>query len=206
MDLKHYAQARIAWLDNLNIKKQRRHQKIDQYLNFWAKVLDIWCWNGSFFELWKHKEINYFWIDYNKDIVKNCQSRWLDVQQSDISKQDLPYKDNEFDFVYCSHVLEHLLSNEQISLFSQVSRVLKKNWIFMLFTPTPYSWYFWDDPTHQRPSTHWSLIELSNNFDLQVIESKYSNTRMFSNDMQKWLRLPPMRFFLWEVYLIAQKN
>lgn len=206
MDLKHYAQARIAWLDNLDIKKQRRHQKIDQYLNSWTKVLDIWCWNASFFELWKHKKIKYSWIDYNQDIVKNCQSRWLDVQQLDISKQDLPYKDNEFDFVYCSHVLEHLLSNEQISLFSQVSRVLKKDWIFMLFTPTPYSWYFWDDPTHQRPSTHWSLIELSNNFDLQVIESKYSNTRMFSNDMQKWLRLPPMRFFLWEVYLIAQKN
>lgn len=65
----------------------------------------------------------------------------------------------------------------------------------MLFTPTPYTWYFWDDPTHQRPSTHGSLEHLAKDTGLRVIESKYSNTRFFPQSAQKWLRLPPLGLF-----------
>jgi len=207
MKLQYYAKRYIDWFNqNKSIKKDWRYNLIDKNLKNWSKVLDIWCASWSFFKIWKHKNIDFYWIDYNEDLVNFCKNNWLKVEYCDLSKDKLPYKNNTFDFIYCSHVLEHLLSNEQISFFSEVSRVLKKDWKLILFTPTPYSWYFWDDPTHQRPSTHWSLEHLSKDFWLEPIECKYSNIRMFSQKLQKWLRLPPLRWFLWEVYLVAKKK
>lgn len=207
MKLSYYAKRYIEWLEkNKKIQKNRRYDIINKNLWVGAKVLDIWCASWWFFDTRKHKKIEFSWIDYNEDLVKYCNTKWLHVKQCDISKEDLPYPDNSFDFIYCSHVLEHLLSNEQIHLFSEVSRILKKWGTFVLFTPTPYTWYFRDDPTHQRPSTHGSLEHLSKDFGLEIVECKYSNIRKFSQKLQKWLRLPPLRWALREVYLVAKKK
>lgn len=205
MELKYYASRYINEKKWDTTKRNWRYAKINTYLKEWANVLDVWSASWEFFNTWKHKNINYFWLDYNTDLVNHCKSKGLNVLQIDLSKENLPYEDQSMDFVYCSHVLEHILSNEQIHFFSEVSRVLKKGGTFILFTPTPYSWYFWDDPTHQRASTHGSLEHLSKDFWLDVIECRYSNTRIFSQGLQKWLRLPPLRWFLWEVYLVAKK-
>lgn len=206
MKLSYYAKRYIDWLDPENkIKKDWRYNLIDNNLKPWDKVLDIWCASWGFFNKWKHKNIDFSGIDYNEELVNFCNKQGLKVKQCDLSKENLPYDDNSFDFIYCSHVLEHLLSNEQIQLFSEIHRVLKKNGRIILFTPTPYTWYFRDDPTHQRPSTHGSLEHLAKDFNLKVIASKYSNTRFFHQKIQTYLRLPPLRWFLWEVYLVAKK-
>lgn len=205
MDLKYYAE-RYKGKSQIQ-KKDWRSKKIRFHLKKNTKVLDIGCAWWWFYDKYSDAWIDYYWIDYNKYMVDFCvNEKKLNCLQCDVSKEKLPYNDNSFDFVYCSHVIEHLLSNEQIFLFSEISRVLKKWWVLILFTPTPYSWYFWDDPTHQRPSTHGSLEHLSKDFWLDIIESKYSNLRFFGQNLQKRLRLPPMRRFLWEVYLIAKKK
>ena len=207
MKLPYYAQRYIDWLSSTKkIKKDRRYRLIDIHLKLWYKVLDIWCASWWFYKQRKHKKIDFYGIDYNQDLVKFCTKEWLKVKECDLSKDNLPYDNNSFDFIYCSHVLEHLLSNEQINLFGEISRVLKKWWTLILFTPTPYTWYFYDDPTHQRPSTHGSLEHLAKDFNLNVIESKYSNVRIFWQKIQTYLRLPPLKWFLREVYLVAKKN
>lgn len=205
MDLKHYASRyniTSSW-----IKKDWRFKLIEKHLRLEAKVLDIGCAWGSFYDNWGFKNIEYHGVDYNNIMVKYCKNKKdLDCVCVDISKEKLPYWDNTFDFVYCSHVLEHLLTNEQIFLFSEISRVLNERGVCVLFTPTPYTWYFRDDPTHQRPSTHGSLMHLSKDFWLEVVECKYSNTRFFPQNIQTYLRLPPLRWFLWEVYLVIKKT
>lgn len=208
MKLPFYAQRYISPLQQYidNPTRTRRHKKIDKLLVTWSKVLDIGCASGWFYYDWKHKDIDFYGVDYNEDLVKFCVDQWLNVQQCDLSTDSLPFEDNSFDFVYCSHVLEHILTNEQIRFFAEVSRVLKPWGYFVLFTPTPYNRYFWDDPTHQRPSTHGSLMHLAKDFWFDVIEAKYSNIRFFSQSLQRILRLPPLRWFLWEVYLVVQKK
>lgn len=204
MDLKHYADRYIHL--SAGLKKDRKYRMINKFLPAHAKVLDIWCASGLFYDNRKHKHIEYSGIDYNETMVKYCvEEKWLNVKQCDLSQEKLPYEDDSFDFVYCSHVLEHLLSNEQIGFFAEIQRVLKKDWILLLFTPTPYNRYFWDDPTHQRASTHGSLEHMTKDVWLTVVESKYSNVRLFPQKIQTYLRLPPLRWFLWEVYLVAKK-
>ncbi len=204
MDLKHYAKRYISL--STSIKKNWKYRLIEKLLLPHAKVLDIGCASWLFYDNRKHKHITYSGIDYNETMVDYCvQKKWLEVKQCDLSKEKLPYDDDSFDFVYCSHVLEHLLSNEQISFFAEIQRVLKKDWVLLLFTPTPYSRYFRDDPTHQRASTHGSLEHIAKDVWLTVVESKYSGVRCFPQKMQTYLRLPPLRRFLREVYLIAKK-
>lgn len=204
MKLTHYAKRYIDGLKS-NKTSNWKYRLIDKHLHSWSKVLDIWCASWWFFDQWKHKNIDFCWIDYNDELVSFCKTKWLHVEQCDISKSKIPYEDNSFDFIYCSHVIEHLLANEQIQLFAEIQRVLKKDGVLILFSPTPYHRYFRDDPTHQRACTHGSLEHLSKDFGLKIIEAKYSNIRWFSQNMQKWLRLPPLRWFLWEVYLVVKK-
>lgn len=208
MDLKEYSSRKIRESEYFlkHAKKDWLYHKIDRYLIHWAKVLDIWCGPATFNEYWKHKHIKYCGIDNNPWFVNHAVSKNLDVKCCDISKENVPFEDNSFDFIYCRHVIEHLPVEWQIKLFSEANRLLKKWWIFMCLWPTAYHWYFWDDPTHYRPCTHGQFLHLAGDFDFDIIENKYSLLRNFSNGLQRWLRLPPLRFFLWEVYLVAKKK
>jgi len=56
-----------------------------------------------------------------------------------------PFKDNEFDYVICSHVLEHI-SSDQIEYFiAEISRVAKRGYIEF---PTIYYDYIYNFPEH----------------------------------------------------------
>jgi len=56
-----------------------------------------------------------------------------------------PFKDNEFDYVICSHVLEHIPSDEIEVFVSELSRVAKKGYLEF---PTIYYDYIYNFPKH----------------------------------------------------------
>lgn len=58
---------------------------------------------------------------------------------------DLPFKDGEFDFVFCTEVLEHIVDDSRA--FLELGRVLKPNGLTLVSTPTPPAPY---DPAHVR--------------------------------------------------------
>src|SRR3989344_5709565 len=51
-------------------------------------------------------------VDYNKN--RNPDVVW------DLNKIPYPFKDNEFDYVYCSHILEHLTN-----LYSSLKEIIR---------------------------------------------------------------------------------
>ncbi len=208
MELQDYAKRKIEESQSFlkNYKKTWLDEKIESYLFEWAKVLDIWCWPSNFDDFHSNISINYHWVDSNKEFVENAKERGKNVVLYDIMKEPLPYEDASFDFVFCRHVIEHVPTDWQLILISEIARVLKLGGTIILLGPTAYHWYFWDDPTHYRPCTHGQFYHLANDFWLTIIECKYSLTRIFSNGLQRFLRLPPLRWFLWEVYLIAKKR
>jgi len=205
MNLKYYANRKSNEAKGAKqVNWQRR--KLLQFLGKGKSVLDVGCANGSLSDLIFASKSSYFGLDYNDYFLNLCKKRKLNVQKCDVSKEKLPFRDSSFDAVWCSHILEHMSTYEQVFFFKEISRVLKKRGRLFLFAPTPYHWYFWDDETHVRPCTHGQLLNLAKNFDLKPIEAKYSLTRGLSNQLQKWLRLPPLRFILWTVYLVAEKK
>ena len=203
MDLKHYASRYIALRSAA--KGGWRDALVGRFVKKGARVLDVGCASGAFWDKWGADGIAYSGVDYNGHFVDHCKAKGLDARRCDLSREPLPFPDGSFDLAYCSHVLEHLLSNEQVAFFQECSRVLAPGGTLVLFTPTPYHWYFWDDHTHQRPSTHGSLSGLALDAGLAVAEAKYSLARWAPQRAQKWLRLPPLRWFLWETYLVASK-
>ncbi len=204
MNLKYYADRKSV--DSARVKLTWQRKLLFSFLKKGFSVLDVGCADGNLHGVVKKKNAKYSGVDYNDYFINICEKKGLSVKKCDVSKESIPFSDNSFDIIWCSHVLEHMGTYQQIHLFKEFNRVLKKGGRLFLFAPSPYHWYFWDDETHVRPCTHGQLINLAKNFNLEPLEAKYSLTRFFSNSLQKWLRLPPFRFFLWTVYLVAEKK
>ncbi len=66
-------------------------------------------------------------------------ARWL---AADI--ENLPFKDNSFDFAYCSHVLEHV--RDPVRACQELSRIARRGYIE---TPNKYTEYYAGYPSHR---------------------------------------------------------
>ena len=168
-------------------------------------VLDVWCaswYLADNFDV----NIKYHWVDYNTTMLEGCKKKWLQVKFCDLNVWKIDFEDSCFDLIYCSHVIEHFSSNIQKNIFSEFSRLLKKWGKILIYTPTWYHRSFIDDETHVRPHSHVSLSELAKNTWFKIIKCRYSLTRHFPNNMQNMFRLPPIPFYLTEVFLIAEKE
>ncbi len=53
----------------------------------------------------------------------------------DLRKDPIPFKDNEVDNIYCSHVIEHIEDKHVDNFIKESSRVLKKGGVLRLVTP-----------------------------------------------------------------------
>lgn len=124
-------------------------------------------------------------IDLDKRVLKN---NYLDFPIVG-NCENLPYKDNTFDLIFCDNLLEHL-ENPKI-VFSEIERVLKNGGIFFFKTPnkyhymplisyfTPHSFHRWynnlrgrdyDDtfPTFYRSNSRRNIKKLTNNLSLRI--------------------------------------
>lgn len=181
--------------------------KIDALLKQNDIVLDIGGAGWQFYQNFLEKNLDYNLIDYNPVVVDYCTKQGMKALLCDLAHWKLPFEDGAFDLVHISHVFEHLDTDEQILIFQEMVRVLKKGWKLVLFSPTPYYFTFYDDFTHKRPCTHIQLQWLCDNFGMTVLESRYSLTHNFSSNIQNKIRhIPILRDFLTEVYLLAKKD
>lgn len=172
--------------------------------SYGSTVLDIGCSDGLLADIISDR-VGYTGVDYNQSQIDFCKSKGLIAHVVDLKEGKLPLKDSAYDLVVLSHVLEHLQSYEQQNLMKEVCRVLKPGGRVLIFAPTPYHWYFYDDWTHQRPCTHGQLIDLCASVKITPLESKYSLFRWCNDSFQKWCRLPPLRFLIWEVFFVGVK-
>jgi SAM-dependent methyltransferase len=66
----------------------------------------------------------------------------------DFNKFPYPFKDNKFDFIYTSHVLEHL--DDLIKVMGELKRISKPGAIIKIRVPHFSSGVSYRDPTHKR--------------------------------------------------------
>ena len=160
-----------------------------------AKVLDIGCWNYSFYKYCEGLSDNRF-HHYGVDaeaISDEGQPPDYIFAQCNVDDSPLPFPNEHFDAVVASHVIEHLF--HPMRLMDEIFRVLKVGGTLYLECPSdrslrlpsmPFQYElfkslnFYDDPTHVgRPHTPQSLYRLFCMYDAEVMETKYlTSTRV----------------------------
>ena len=169
-----------------------------------SRLLDIGCAAGNISNFVANKE-KYYGVDYNEDFVEFGNKKGIKISFCDLSKGKLPFEDNFFDTIWFSHVIEHLHAKEQVAIFNDIYRILKPGGKVIVFAPTPYHWFFWDNNTHVKPCTHGQLESLAQDCGFSIAKGRYSLIRWLPYKFQRLARVTPLRFFLWETFLIAKK-
>ncbi len=122
-----------------------------------TKLLDVGCGDGTFTKTFKESGID---------------SIGIDINEYDADIDNLPYKDNMFDVIFCKSVIEHI-SNYKLFL-NECKRVLKQDGKLIILTPNWESQWkiFYEDPTHIHPYSKKSLYDLLLMFEFGEVESE----------------------------------
>ena len=147
MNLKSFV-SKIFWSSFSSKKKIEKYQKIirdsewsdlKQYIPQNIKFLDVGCGSGD--NLYRAKDelsCDVFGIDPMPGshgvgrFSENQLEATITIEQG--FSENLPYKDNFFDVVFCSHVLEHVLNPE--NLLDEINRISKSG---IIIVPSKFS-------------------------------------------------------------------
>lgn len=83
-------------------------------------------------------KVGYINIDKNKKIVADI---YLDIDGA-----RLPFEDNSVEYIFCSHVIEHMFYPEK--LLQEIERILTPNGTALIVLPA------WNNPIHIGDLTH----------------------------------------------------
>ncbi len=107
-----------------------------------TRLLDIGSGKGGkVYAIAKHLKIpaeNVTGVDYD-DFNIDYVRKFFNVVKVDLEKENLPFKDGEFDLIICNQVYEHLKNIG--SLTGEVYRTLKRDGFFLIGTPNLSSFY-----------------------------------------------------------------
>ena len=87
-----------------------------------------------------------------------------------LNKYPWPFKNNEFDEVYCSHLLEHL--EDLVEVMKEIKRICKDNAKIVIRVPHFSCGVSYRDPTHKRLFSYFT-------FDYFTEECFYKNMPQF---------------------------
>jgi 2-polyprenyl-3-methyl-5-hydroxy-6-metoxy-1,4-benzoquinol methylase len=171
------------------------------------KVLDMGCGEGTFLK-YAPENIEAYGIDIDRKRIKELKKNKLNVKVSKIDK--IPYKNEYFDGIYCSHVIEHV--NDVFLLIKEIKRVLKRGGKLVIKTPnfaTTYS-SFYDDPTHKNPFTIVGLYRLLAMHGFKDIKIEYGTyyrpyTDVIYSLFSVLFYFPKIRFFIERRYADIRK-
>lgn len=129
-----------------------------RFLRYFAAcevVLDLGCGRGIFLELLREKGKQVVGVDDAKEAIHACRAKGLTHVYQNDAMHFLASKRAEYDGIFCSHLIEHLLYEEALRLLELCSQALKLDGTLVLVTPNPsdlqvLSEIFWLDPTHKR--------------------------------------------------------
>lgn len=140
------------------------------------------------------KEYREGWVNLDSD--KKVKA---DVYHN-LNKFPYPFKDNEFDEILCSHVLEHL--EDLIKVMKELYRISKPGCLLYITSPHCSDPLKWSDLTHKHCFSYSTLGEWYHNKDLyplfEVLKKKISFTRVNFPFLNKLLNplinLKPMMY------------
>ncbi|MDO8142689.1 MAG: methyltransferase domain-containing protein [Candidatus Brocadiales bacterium] len=160
---KDYAIARQTKRSHIHRLKRRTFEVLKSIQTFHPEIpqsiLDIGTADGLMLSNLKDAfpDATCAGIEYARDLMACCESKTIHLIQGDAIT--LPIKDNMFDVVIATAIIEHV--SEPVQLVREAFRVLRKNGILIMTTPHP----FWEGIAthigHLKGEEHHELINLS---------------------------------------------
>ena len=116
---------------------KKRAQKAETLMGQPKKgvILDIGCGSYPYF-LINSNFSEKFGVDPS---LQNTDIKGVNLKKLNVAKAPLPFKDNFFDAVTMLAVFEHLDKNKLNFVLGEVRRVLKKDGVFVITTPSPWA-------------------------------------------------------------------
>lgn len=162
---------------------------IARHLPEHGRMLDAGCGEGLTIMLAhaQKPQTSFAGIDIDDHLGAVRSALNVDFHVCNLNADKIPYPDNHFDFINCSHVIEHLLN--PVAAAAEFMRVLKPGghvyvetphtrWTMLPRIPFLVSdrgvYNFWDDPTHIRPHTRASLRMLMEMVGLECVRTGHA--------------------------------
>lgn len=162
-------------------------------------VLDVGCGRGIFLGLLADAGIDAVGVDSNAEAVAGCIRKGhtrVFVADAVNYLQQCVSKGEQFDGVFCSHVVEHMDGPEGVRLLGLLCDVVAPGGRVLVATPNVmnlWTWTrtFWADPTHVRPYPRLLLEALLEAKQLEIHASFDDRfTRRAIGGWRGLLRLP----------------
>ena len=102
------------------------------------KVLDIGCANGYLGKKVLDKGNYVVGVDISEKAVKNAEKILNKVLVLDVENEKFPFKEDTFDIIICSEVIEHLF--EPNEFLKKIHKLLKKDGQLIITTPNFLYW------------------------------------------------------------------
>jgi SAM-dependent methyltransferase len=146
----------MNWTDPLHLARKLLLKSVSQHVSqARGTVLDIGAGAGPYKSLFKDVT-RYVTVDLNRHSK-------IDVQANAVA---LPFKNESFDTILCTEVLEHVPEPSQ--LISEVRRILKPDGILLL--TTPQTWGLHLEPLDFYRYTKYGLRYLTEKNKLEVVQ------------------------------------
>lgn len=124
---------------NYNTSKPRLSKILELAKSIDARtILDIGCATGYIGHKLKTKKNQVVGVDISKAAIKEAKKVLDKGFVVDIENEKLPFKNDYFDLIICSEVIEHIFNIE--SFLKEIKRVLKKGGSLIITTPNFLYW------------------------------------------------------------------
>jgi 2-polyprenyl-3-methyl-5-hydroxy-6-metoxy-1,4-benzoquinol methylase len=137
-----------------------------------VKILEIGIGSGVQSRILKNLGYEKLYgIDLDDEYKTFLQQEGIDFKKCDLEKEKIPYGNNMFDIVICSHVIEHVWNYD--NLLSETNRVLKPSGIAFIETPnfSKQTKTFYSDGTHVKPYLPVGLANLMRMYNSDPIKT-----------------------------------